>query len=162
MGTGQNIKALRKRDQLTQEEFAALVGVSKETVCRWEKDRYAIRRSTLLKIVSKFNLQFDDLASETAGLAAKLDHEGRKGESKETTTDSLCDVFKIQMNGGRTGLKQTGTTALPLIRIQKPSRVLLCSNGHICHVQMLSDRIPSPRGSKPETLERMLRPRLGR
>lgn len=113
MGTGQNIKALRKRDQLTQEEFAALVGVSKETVCRWEKDRYAIRRSTLLKIVSKFNLQFDDLASETAGLAAKLDHEGRKGESKETTTDSLCDVFKIQMNGGRTGLKQTGTTALP-------------------------------------------------
>ena len=44
---------------------------------------------------------------------AKLDHEGRKGESKETTTDSLCDVFKIQMNGGRTGLKQTGTTALP-------------------------------------------------
>ena len=57
MGTGQNIKALRKRDQLTQEEFAALIGVSKETVCRWEKDRYTIRRSTLLKIVSKFNLK---------------------------------------------------------------------------------------------------------
>lgn len=113
MGTGQNIKALRKRDQLTQEEFAALIGVSKETVCRWEKDRYTIRRSTLLKIVSKFNLQLDDLTSETAGLAAKLDHEGRKGESKEVTTDSLCDVFKILKNGGRTGLKQTGITALP-------------------------------------------------
>lgn len=96
MGTGQNIKALRKRDQLTQEEFAALVGVSKETVCRWEKDRYAIRRSTLLKIVSKFNLQFDDLASETAGLAAKLDHEGRKGESKETTTDSFVMYLKFR------------------------------------------------------------------
>ncbi|MEI3352681.1 MAG: helix-turn-helix domain-containing protein [Collinsella sp.] len=40
MGTGQNIKALRKRDQLTQEEFAALIGVSKETVCRWEKELY--------------------------------------------------------------------------------------------------------------------------
>lgn len=113
MGTGQNIKALRKRDQLTQEEFAALIGVSKETVCRWEKDRYAIRRSTLLKIVSTFNLQLDDLTSETAGLAARLDHEERKGESREVTTDSLCDVFKIQMNGGRTGLKQTGTAALP-------------------------------------------------
>lgn len=113
MGTGQNIKALRKRDQLTQEEFAALIGVSKETVCRWEKDRYAIRRSTLLKIVSKFNLQLDDLTSETAGLAARLDHEERKGKSREVITDSLCDVFKIQMNGGRTGLKQTGTTALP-------------------------------------------------
>ena len=113
MGTGQNIKALRKREQLTQEEFAALIGVSKETVCRWEKDRYAIRRSTLLKIVSKFNLPLDDLTSETAGLAAKLDYEGQKRKSKETTTDSLCDVFKIQMNGGRTGLKQTGTTALP-------------------------------------------------
>ena len=108
MGTGQNIKALRKRDQLTQEELATLVGVSKETVCRWEKDRYAIRRSTLLKIVSTFNLQLDDLTSETAGLAARLDHEERKGESREVITDSLCDVFKIQMNGGR-----TGTTALP-------------------------------------------------
>ena len=94
MGTGQNIKALRKREQLTQEEFAALIGVSKETVCRWEKDRYAIRRSTLLKIVSKFNLPLDDLTSETAGLAAKLDYEGQKRKSKETTTDSLCDVFK--------------------------------------------------------------------
>ena len=37
MGTGQNIKALRKRDQLTQEEFAALIGVSKETVCRGKR-----------------------------------------------------------------------------------------------------------------------------
>ena len=113
MGTGQNIKALRKRDQLTQEEFATLVGVSKETVCRWEKDRYAIRRSTLLKIISIFNLQLDDLTSEAAGLAAKIDREGRKRESKEVTTDSLCDVFKIQMNGGRTALKQTGTAPLP-------------------------------------------------
>lgn len=162
MGTGQNIKALRKRDQLTQEEFAALVGVSKETVCRWEKDRYAIRRSTLLKIVSKFNLQFDDLASETAGLAAKLDHEGRKGESKETTTDSLCDVVRNSDEWRQNGTQADRNNGAPLIRIQKPSRVLLCSNGHICHVQMLSDRIPSPSGPQPETLERMLRPRLGR
>lgn len=113
MGTGQNIKALRRRDQLTQKEFAALIGVSKETVCRWEKDHYAIRRSTLLKIISIFDLQLDDLTSETAGLAAKLDSKGRKGDSKEVATDSLCDVFRIQMNGGRTGLKQTGTTVLP-------------------------------------------------
>ena len=162
MGTGQNIKALRKRDQLTQEEFAALIGVSKETVCRWEKDRYAIRRSTLLKIVSKFNLQLDDLTSETAGLAARLDHEERKGESREVITDSLCDVFKIQMNGGRTGLKTNRNNRASLIRIQETSRVLLCSNGHIRHVQMLSDWISSPRRSQSETLERMLRPRFGR
>ena len=96
MGTGQNIKALRKRDQLTQEEFAALVGVSKETVCRWEKDRYAIRRSTLLKIVSKFNLQFDDLASETAGLAAKLDHEGRKGNPRKLLLTPFVMYLKFR------------------------------------------------------------------
>ena len=113
MGTGQNIKALRKRDQLTQEEFAAVIGVSKETVCRWEKDRYAIRRSTLFKIVSKFNLQLDDLTSETAGLAAKLDHEERKGESREVTTDSLCDVFKIQMNGAERDLNKPEQPRFP-------------------------------------------------
>ena len=37
MGVGENIKALRKKSSLTQEEFAKLIGVSKETVCRWEK-----------------------------------------------------------------------------------------------------------------------------
>lgn len=119
MGTGQNIKTLRKRERLTQEEFAALAGVTKETVCRWEKDRYAIRRSTLLKIASLFNLQLDDLASEEHGLAAKQTQEPQVRQAKEAPSDTTCSVFKIQMNGGRTGLKQTGTTELPSLVSKK-------------------------------------------
>ncbi len=40
--TGQNIKAVRKRLDLTQAEFAAFIGVSRPTVERWEQSEKPI------------------------------------------------------------------------------------------------------------------------
>ncbi len=109
MGVGENIKALRKKSSLTQEEFAKLIGVSKETVCRWEKGRSAIRQSTLQTITSMFNLQPDDLTSEAAGLAAQNEFPKKSRPEKNCQPSEMCDAFKIAMSSGRTGLKRTGT-----------------------------------------------------
>lgn len=113
MGVGENIKALRKKSSLTQEEFAKLIGVSKETVCRWEKGRSAIRQSTLQTITSVFNLQPDDLTSETAGLAAQNEFTKKSRPEENCQPSEMCDAFKIAMSSGRTGLKRTGTVPSP-------------------------------------------------
>lgn len=113
MGVGENIKALRKKSSLTQEEFAKLIGVSKETVCRWEKARSAIRQSTLQTITSVFNLQPDDLTSEAAGLAAQNEFPKKSRPEENCQPSEMCDAFKIAMSSGRTGLKRTGTVPSP-------------------------------------------------
>lgn len=113
MGVGENIKALRKKSSLTQEEFAKLIGVSKETVCRWEKGRSAIRQSTLQTITSVFNLQPDDLTSEAAGLAAQNEFPKKSRPEENCQPSEMCDAFKIAMSSGRTGLKRTGTVPSP-------------------------------------------------
>lgn len=41
MGFGANIRKLRTMEHLGQAQLAEMLGVSKETVCRWEKSRYA-------------------------------------------------------------------------------------------------------------------------
>ena len=109
MGVGENIKALRKKSSLTQDEFAKLIGVSKETVCRWEKGRSAIRQSTLQTITSVFNLQPDDLTSEASGLAAQNEFPKKSRPKENCQPSEVCDAFKITMSSGRTGLKRTGT-----------------------------------------------------
>lgn len=109
MGVGENIKALRKKSSLTQEEFAKLIDVSKETVCRWEKGRSAIRQSTLQTITSVFNLQPDDLTSEATGLAAQNEFPKKSRPEENCQPSEMCDAFKITMSSGRTGLKRTGT-----------------------------------------------------
>ena len=43
MGFGANIRKLRTMEHLGQAQLAEMLGVSKETVCRWEKSRYAPR-----------------------------------------------------------------------------------------------------------------------
>lgn len=45
MGFGANIRKLRTMEHLGQAQLAEMLGVSKETVCRWEKSRYAPPRT---------------------------------------------------------------------------------------------------------------------
>lgn len=49
MGFGANIRKLRTMEHLGQAQLAEMLGVSKETVCRWEKSRYAPPVSAILK-----------------------------------------------------------------------------------------------------------------
>ncbi len=140
MGVGENIKALRKKSSLTQEEFAKLIGVSKETVCRWEKGRSAIRQSTLQTITSVFNLQPDDLTSEASGLAAQNEFPKKSRPKENCQPSEVCDAFKITMSSGRTGLKRTGTVPSAPSLLAR-TQLLLCPNGHFSHVEMLSNRL---------------------
>jgi transcriptional regulator with XRE-family HTH domain len=43
---GKELRAIRDRLRLTQVQFAELVGVTANTVARWERDEMAIREPT--------------------------------------------------------------------------------------------------------------------
>ena len=69
MAQGDNIKCLRTREGLTQQQFADMLGVTKETVCRWERGHTAVKVSTLDKLTELFDVR---LMSSPQVIAALL------------------------------------------------------------------------------------------
>ena len=69
-----NIKALRDKRGMTQEEFAESVDVSRQTIVKWERGDVAKPRQVeiLNRIIDEFGVSEDDLLSESTGLYAKL------------------------------------------------------------------------------------------
>ena len=69
MSVGTNIRALRDRFDLTQDELAEKLGVTRESVHRWETDKIAIRDRHVAKMVELFGIDPDDIKSVRFGLA---------------------------------------------------------------------------------------------
>jgi DNA-binding transcriptional regulator YiaG len=53
--TGKEVRTIRQRLGLTQLEFAAQVGVTRETIASWETGRHGIRESAarLMQLLAK-------------------------------------------------------------------------------------------------------------
>ena len=68
MSIGENIRRLREREGLSQTAFAGRLGVTKETVGRWESGRTFPRRTHLDKMIADFAVCADDIMSEERGL----------------------------------------------------------------------------------------------
>lgn len=69
---GDNIRALRALKGLTQAELAEVVGVTRETVVKWENGSiHNLRQKPLRRFLAEFNLSEDDLLSESNGLAKR-------------------------------------------------------------------------------------------
>lgn len=74
MDIGHKIYRLRKNNNLTQEEFAALFHVSRQTVSNWENNRTYPDMDTLKMISDKFDVSFDTLLKEDSELIRKIDN----------------------------------------------------------------------------------------
>ena len=66
-----NIRELRRREGLTQADLGRALGVTKESVCRWERGRSSVRACHIERMVELFHVRRDDLLSEDRGLAAQ-------------------------------------------------------------------------------------------
>lgn len=53
---GQRIKAIREKYQLTQDKFGASLGVSRQTVSRWEKEKVVPELANLMEICRKYDI----------------------------------------------------------------------------------------------------------
>lgn len=76
MTTGENIQFLRKRDGYTQESFAEQMGVSRQTISKWESDACFPEMDKLLLMCDMFRCKLDDLVRGDVQAEAAKDTAG--------------------------------------------------------------------------------------
>jgi len=76
---GKNLKTLRKKNNLTQEDLADSLAVSRQAVCMWERGERTPKISVLTKIAKTFELSIDHIISrELSSQGHKLKRKGDK------------------------------------------------------------------------------------
>src|SRR5574344_2953350 len=75
MKFGDNLKALRKSKKVSQEILAEKVGVSRQSVSKWEVGEAYPEMSNILALCTLFNCQITDLVNDTMVDLDSLDEE---------------------------------------------------------------------------------------
>ncbi len=84
MTTGEKIAMLRKRRNITQEQLAEILGVSRQSVSRWEMDQAFPETEKLIRLSGLFSCSIDFLLSEVLS--------GKNQIEAEISPDN-CAVF---------------------------------------------------------------------
>lgn len=82
MNFGQQIKDLRKKKGLTQEQFALKLNVTRQAVSNWENDKNLPDLELLILMSSVFSLSLDHLilgGTDMNNMTEKLVKDGREG-----------------------------------------------------------------------------------
>ncbi|MBO5160166.1 MAG: helix-turn-helix transcriptional regulator [Lachnospiraceae bacterium] len=64
MSIGNKIYILRKKHKMSQEQFASLFFVTRQTVSNWENEKNFPDLQILIKISNQFNISLDELIKE--------------------------------------------------------------------------------------------------
>lgn len=107
MSIARNIRAVRTRNNLTQEEFGEIVGVSSMAVSQWETGRAVPRMGAVQKISDYFHISKGSLIDEDSSTLTKLPISGStatlplrtlgKVHAGVMDDDTICDDEKIQV-----------------------------------------------------------------
>lgn len=68
MGLGENLQFLRKKDNITQEQLAERLEVSRQSVSKWESDAAYPEMDKILQICELFHVTMDDLVRNDVSL----------------------------------------------------------------------------------------------
>ena len=71
MTIGEKIASLRKKENLTQEQLAEILGVSRQAISRWESDLAYPETEKLIKLSSLFHCTVDQLLKEDEAISEK-------------------------------------------------------------------------------------------
>ncbi|CKC74296.1 transcriptional regulator [Streptococcus pneumoniae] len=72
---GKNIKSLRKTHDLTQPEFARIIGISRNSLSRYENGTSSVSTELIDIICQKFNVSYVDIVGEDKMLNPVEDYE---------------------------------------------------------------------------------------
>lgn len=104
MNFGEQIKKLRKQKNLTQEQMASQLGISRQAVSNWENDRNLPDIEMLISIAVTFQISLDDLilgGRDMNNMTEKLIKDG--SENRRAKMNLFCIGFVLilrQANGG--------------------------------------------------------------
>lgn len=121
MGIGGNIRELRLREGLSQAQFAQMVGVTKETVSRWEHDAVLVRASNLKRMMELFGVVSDDILSEHIGLEAqaRFRSDRQPVDAGAVTPASPVPVYKIVRSPAATTVQTASWAYAPPDVVQR-------------------------------------------
>lgn len=85
MAFRENLLHLRAANNMTQEQLAVLVGVSRQSVAKWESGKAYPEMDKLIKLAQIFNCSIDDLVQG--------DLTDREADATVTVTDTAQDLF---------------------------------------------------------------------
>lgn len=91
MGFGENLQFYRKRENITQEQLAEQLGVSRQTISKWESGTSYPEMEKLLQLCEMFHCTMDVLLRGDAQMALKEDTTGY---------DRHIDQFAKEIAGG--------------------------------------------------------------
>ena len=99
---GENIKALRKTHDLTQPEFAKIVGISRNSLSRYENGISSVSTELIDRICQKFNVSYIDIVGEEKMLTPVEDYQlTLKIEViKERGANILAQLYRFQDEQG--------------------------------------------------------------
>lgn len=101
---GDNIKSLRKTHDLTQPEFAKIIGISRNSLSRYENGTSSLSTELIDRICQKFNVSYVDIVGEEKMLTPVEDYQlTLKIEViKERGAAILSELYRYQDSQGIT------------------------------------------------------------
>ena len=108
MDIGENIRALRMREHMSQTDFAKRVGVTKKTVSRWENGQSFIRGAHLEKLAEALNVPVGDIVGDAPEFKSPTADEPdfEHASNLPNAFQALrYPVYKIERSGNGTTLR---------------------------------------------------------
>jgi len=114
---GTNIKRIREKQNVTQEDLAKRIGVSRQAVCMWETGKRELKGTMLNRIAQIFNVPVSEILSENS---IKISLTGKGDSVKET-------LMSIARKRGKEGevMKKSELSATFTLVAPKASKVAL-------------------------------------
>jgi len=78
MKIGQAIVNIREQHEMTQEEFARIFSVTRQTVSNWENEKSYPDLQTLVNMSEKFEVSLDSMLKENVEMVKKMDRERKR------------------------------------------------------------------------------------
>lgn len=97
MRLGQTLKDIRKEYNLTQEGFAELFNVTRQTVSNWENEKSYPDLLTLIAISDKFNISLDKMLKEDIKMTEKLNKEIKWAKKSKLAIGVIIALIAILM-----------------------------------------------------------------
>ncbi len=105
MSFGENLREIRKQRNITQEELAELLGVSRQAISKWESGNGYPETEKLIEISRQLNISLDYLLNDASNVAEKESGEEKSavyapsGKIAITTFDNanvvVCHAVKV-------------------------------------------------------------------
>ena len=127
---GEKLFEHRKNANLSQEELAEKIGVSRQAVSKWERDESSPDTNNLIALAKLYNISLDEL------VLSDNQHEEREPSSNNTVDISSKGIQVKNSTGDKVNIGWKGIhvdTADANVHIDK-SGVNVIQNGHILNV----------------------------